>query len=128
MKFLSKSKDGGAESTVTAYWLIELKWLFSIALLRFDHGTRDAYHSHAFNSISFLLNGRLREELIDGQIIYHQSGLRPILTRRTTTHKVFGLTPRSWVLTFRGPWVSRWYEVLPQGPITLTHGRKPVAE
>ena len=42
MKFLSVSKDGGPDSTVTAYWLVEMKGLFSVALLRFDHGTMEA--------------------------------------------------------------------------------------
>lgn len=29
MKFLSKAKDGGAESTVTGYWLVEIKPLLN---------------------------------------------------------------------------------------------------
>jgi hypothetical protein len=33
MNFLNKTKDGGPESTVWAYWLIEIKSLFSVALL-----------------------------------------------------------------------------------------------
>lgn len=36
MKFLETTKGGGAESTVWAHWLIEIKSLFSIALLRFE--------------------------------------------------------------------------------------------
>lgn len=129
MKFLSVSKDGGPDSTVTAYWLVELKWLFSIALLRFDHGTRDVFHSHAFNSISWLISGALREDMFDGRSIYHPPGLWPITTKRTTVHRVFGLSPRSWALTFRGPWAKTWREELPDGnTVTLSNGRVAVED
>ena len=61
MKFLFKAKDGGPESKVTGYWLIESKRWFSIALLRFDEGSREAFHTHAFNAISWVLWGELLE-------------------------------------------------------------------
>jgi hypothetical protein len=51
MKFLSKCKDGGPESPVTAYVLVEIKSLFSVMLLHFS-GTREAFHSHAFNALT----------------------------------------------------------------------------
>lgn len=125
MKFLSKSKDGGPESTVTAYWLIEWKWLFSIALLRFDNGSRDAYHSHAFNCISWLLKGRLEEHelhLEPGLVRVYEPSIEPIITKRTTFHKVVSVG-RSWVLTFRGPWSKTWEERLPDRQVTLGSGR-----
>lgn len=133
MKFLEVSKDGGPESTVWAHWVIELKWLFSIVLLRFEHGTRDAYHSHAFNSVSWVLSGELEEDSkFDSTrnalpcTRYHVRSLKPVLTYRSTHHKVksFGTT---WVLSFRGPWSKTWVETLPDGSSkTMTHGRKEV--
>lgn len=39
MKLFSKSHDGGKDSGVTGYWLIESKSLFSIVLLRFSEGS-----------------------------------------------------------------------------------------
>lgn len=63
MKVLFKSKDGGLDSNVTGYWLVESKKLFSIVLLCFDRGSREAYHNHAFNSISWILSGRLNERI-----------------------------------------------------------------
>lgn len=53
MKLLFKRKDGGQQSTVTGYWLIEWKNVFSIVLLKFEKGTREAYHTHAFNAFSW---------------------------------------------------------------------------
>lgn len=131
MKFFSKSKDGGPASTVTAYWLCEIKWLFSVALLKFENGSREEYHSHAFNSSSWLLTGKLREEMLTdddipfaAQMIEHRPGLRRIRTLRETFHRVFS-EGTSWVLTFRGPWVPCWHEFDPRTNelSTLADGR-----
>lgn len=127
MKFFSVSKDGGDESTVWAYWLIELKKLFSIALLRFEDGSRDAYHTHAFTCISFVLSGCLIEYRRDGKVNKYYPGFSPVFTYRSTYHKVVS-NGRTWVLTFRGPWAKEWKEFRPgEGrEATLTHGRKEV--
>ena len=129
MKLFQKAKDGGPDSRVTGYWLIELKSLFSIVLLRFDDGSRDAYHSHAFTSVSWVLKGALLE-LLDrmpcGGFHYYERSPVPILTRRSTFHKVvsYGTT---WVLSFRGPWSDTWQEYTDKnGNVTLTHGRVAV--
>ncbi len=126
MKILSISKDGGPESNVTGYWLIEWKSLFSIALLKFTDGSREAYHSHAFNSISLLLSGLLREDIINNRYRYLH-GLRFILTKRETFHKVYSYGT-SWVLTFRGPWTKQWKEIKGNKEITLENGRLVVNE
>jgi hypothetical protein len=131
MRFFTYSKDGGPESKVGGYFLIEIKDLFTIVLLHFWPGSRDAYHTHAFNSVSWVLKGVLNErhfcgpEHFVGQ--FHYAGIRPILTRRDTFHRVVSIG-HSWVLTFRGPWVDTWKEYLPKLNkfVTLTHGRKIV--
>lgn len=128
MRFFDKAKDGGPQSTVTGWWLVEIKWLFSIALLKFDLGSRDAYHSHAFHSLNWILRGFLREDHVDGVSRFHDpSWWRPVLTLRSTFHRVFALRT-SWVLTIRGPWSRTWNEYLPKTGqcVTLTHGREIV--
>lgn len=134
MKFLETSKDGGPESHVWAHWLIEIKGLFSIALLRFENGSRDAYHSHAFNSVSWLLSGELREHHHPDSgsckgpngIFFelHWPSLWPVITKRSTYHMVCS-TGTSWVLTFRGPWSKTWKEFDQKTGklVELTHGR-----
>lgn len=129
-KFLHYGKDGGYESTVWGFWLVEIKSLFSIALLCFEDGSRDAYHSHAFNAVSWLLSGRLVEHFYPdysaGQLI-HDPSVAPIYTPRERTHKVYSVG-RSWVLTFRGPWADKWeeYRGASRQAVTLTHGRREV--
>jgi hypothetical protein len=113
MKLFKKMKDGGPESTVTGYWLIECKSLFSIVLLRFNGKSRPVYHQHAFNSISWLLDGVLKESFL-GKMTpkYYTTSFRPFITRRTDFHKVdsIGYDNPAWVLSFRGPRKETWQE------------------
>ena len=113
MKFLFKSKDGGPQSPVTGYWLVEIKSLFSIVLLHFGKGGREAFHSHAFNAVTLWLKGRVFEHIFNpvtkatetrgwqiGQLKY---------TPRAHMHRI--TTPDgAWALSLRGPWVMRWQE------------------
>lgn len=128
MKIFYNGKDGGPESTVTGYWLVELKPLFSIVLLKFEDGSREAYHNHAFHAMSWLIKGKLVEEFLadEGQPIL--PSWKPIFTSRRTFHRVRS-EGTSWVLSFRGPWRERWNEYLPgtEEFVVLTYGRKRVA-
>lgn len=133
MKFLEVSKDGGPDSSVWAYWLFEIKSLASVALLRFEGASRDAYHSHAFDCVSWVLRGELAEDVLDPEgdadLNRYPASLRPVVTRRETFHKVDSVRTDgpTWVLTFRGPWVDRWREwSAERGHETLTHGRRVV--
>jgi hypothetical protein len=137
MKFFKKMKDGGAESTVTGYWLIELKSLFSVVLLKFEGKSREAYHTHAFNCLNWLIKGRLVEKLLDKRILpnneeytlerYYQPSLKPFIIHRDDFHKVDSIGT-SWVISIRGPWFHLWREYLPNENRyrTLTHGRKEI--
>lgn len=114
MSLLHFGKDGGPKSTVTGYWFPEIKRLFSIALLKFENGSRDEFHSHAFNCISWVLKGKLREERLDeGWTCTHTPSLWPIVTKRSTFHRVFS-RGTTWVFTIRGPWGKTWMEYNPQ--------------
>lgn len=123
MKLLYHGTDGGKCSTVWGYWLVELKRLFSIVLLRFAPGSRDAHHSHAFNSVSWVLRGKLIERHLGGDVEIHVPSWRPIVTRRTTFHKVTSIGT-TWVFSLRGPWARTWQEHTDgEGTYTLASGR-----
>lgn len=129
-RLLCVTKDGGAESRVWAFWLFAWKALCSIVLLRFEDGSRDAYHSHAFHCISWVVSGVLLEEHRDGRVDVYWPSWRPILTRRDTFHRVtsFG---RTRVISLRGPWLDTWKDAprVAGGYVerTLTHGRQVIA-
>lgn len=131
MKLFFKGKDGGPESNVTGYWLIESKSTLSIVLLCFDKGSREAYHSHAFNALSWVLWGHLAE-FVHGEPYGHSHDLkpsfRPVYTPRERFHKVYGMADKTWVLSFRGPWARTWKEWFDKTRqyVTLAHGREVV--
>lgn len=127
MRIFYRGKDGGPESPVTGYWLIEIKSLFSIVLLRFNKGTREAFHSHAFNALTWYLFGDMTEQRIykNGYIVQkdYKFSLIPKITKRDNLHRVFA-RKTSWAISVRGPWSNTWQEYKDDKFITLTHGRK----
>lgn len=134
MKFFKKMKDGGPLSTVTGYWLAEIKSLFSVVLLKFEDGSRDAYHTHAFNSLNWVLKGEVVEERIfdeywERRYRRFRPSLKPIYTSRDNMHQVRS-RGTTWVLSLRGPWAKTWREYLPteRRMVTLTHGREEVTD
>lgn len=132
MKLLHYGKDGGQDSTVWGFWLVEWKRMFSIALLCFEDGSREAYHSHAFNSVSWVLKGELFENRLvtrGARLLHHfrsfGPSVRPVVTKRNNLHRVSSIG-RTWVLTFRGPWAKTWREFLPEQGlfVILASGRR----
>lgn len=103
MKFLTKCKDGGPESPVDAYVLVEIKGLFSIMLLKFNKGQREAFHTHA---LTWFLSRKMQEEKIGGEVHQYQRSLVPKVTRKDNNHRV----KDSWCFTLRGPWQDTWTE------------------
>lgn len=122
-----KKFDGGKDSGVTGYFLIEWKKFFSIGLLHFKEGSREAYHMHSFNAISWFIIGSVKEEHFDGTIKCFKPSIKPKYTSRECFHKVFAYTD-TWCFTIRGPWVDHWleYREKEKRMVLLTHGRKEV--
>jgi hypothetical protein len=125
MKIPSWSKDGGPDSPVDGFFLIEIKSLFSIVLLRFNEGCREAHHSHAFHALTWFIRGDLVEEDINGEYHVYERSIIPKVTRRSKNHRVIAWTD-SWCLSIRGPWKSTWTEDTDTHHTVLTHGRKIV--
>lgn len=123
MKLFRKSHDGGKDSGVTGYWLIEWKNVFSIVLLRFGVGSREAYHSHAFNALTWWLKGEVMEQFQDGSNSkFWRPSLKPKYTSRNNFHRVVAQKV-SWALSFRGPWSKTWQEEKNGEVYTLKQGR-----
>jgi hypothetical protein len=125
MKFFCWSKDGGPDSPVEAFFLFEIKSLCSIALLRFNEGGREAFHTHAFHAFTWFISGELVEQDIDGSYHIYRRSLIPKITRRSKNHRVVAYCD-SWCFTVRGPWASTWTEDDDTHHTVLTHGRKVV--
>lgn len=120
--FIGKRKDGGPESRVTG-WFIEWKAVATVCLLRFDGGSRAAYHSHAFHAVSWVLRGLLLEYVVWGGFNRYRPSVVPVFTARENMHQVVSVGT-SWVLSFRGPWSASWYEQVDGVLWQLFHGRR----
>ena len=110
MKLFHKSHDGGKNSGVTGYWLIEWKAGFSIVVLRFSKGTREAFHSHAFNALTWWLKGSVTEAFPNtAETIKWRPSIFPKFTPKHNIHKIIA-DDVSWAISFRGPWDRTWQE------------------
>lgn len=127
-RFFFKKHDGGPESGVRAYLLVEWKPFFSIGLLHFRNGSRKNYHSHAFNAISWFISGSVTEEHLKGDSKEFRASPIPKITKRDCFHRVISHGD-TWCVTLRGPWANTWQEYRPDTNtfVELTHGRKEVA-
>lgn len=124
MKFMRYGKDGGKDSKVWGFWFLEIKSLFSVVLLCFDEGSREAFHSHAFNAYTWFLTGSVDEHHITGEIITWTPSLVPKYTPRSCFHKVYP-KKRTYALSVRGPWNKTWMEFdsISKTTTTLSNGR-----
>jgi hypothetical protein len=99
-------------------------------------GSREAYHSHAFNAVSWVLKGQLTEhpiawtyypvrQFMELPVNIYRRCFRPVHTPRNMMHKVESAGD-TWVISFRGPWTKKWMEYLPEEHrfVTLTNGRE----
>ena len=127
MRFFQKAKDGGPNSPVDAFFLFEIKSFASIALLRFNEGCRESYHTHAFNAWTWFLAGDLEEENYGAPSRKYKRSFFPKLTKRDDNHRVKAYKT-SWCFTIRGPWKDTWTETKDGKEITLTHHRIIVKE
>lgn len=134
MRFLEQHSDGGEKSPVMGYWLIELKDWFSIVLLKFNPGTRENFHSHAFNAYTWFISGSVTEECLNLEnktTTFNEwyPSIFPKFTPKNNIHKVSTNNDiPTWALSFRGPWDKTWIEYNQENDeiIELTHGRKRV--
>lgn len=126
MKIISIAKDGGKYSNSTGLFIVEIKSLFSIVLLRFSGATREAFHSHAFNAWTFWLRGRVVERTLGGTRPWRAGEVK--YTPRGCVHKIEG-SGAAYALSFRGPWATKWFEFRDNATkrVTLTNGRKEIS-
>lgn len=101
--------------------------MFSLAVLKFNKGSRENFHTHAFHSLTWFISGDMEELDICGDSYKYKRNLLPKITKRTKNHKVIA-NKTSWCITIRGRWVDTWteYNSSKQKTIILTHGRKEI--
>lgn len=128
MKFLQWGTDGGKESGVNGFWLFEIKSLFSLVILFFNKGTRENYHSHAFNAYTFFIYGEIEEQILNSNTKIWKPSIYPKYTPKSRFHRVKALE-KTCCISFRGPWQKYWYEYSPKNNqyLLLTNKRKIIS-
>ena len=124
--FFKTSYDGGPNSGVSGFWLIEWKMVFSLVFLKFNKGTREAYHNHAFSALTFWIwGGPVTEHHIDGTKIDWYPSLFPKYTPKTCFHKIETHND-TYAFCIRGPWDETWkeYREIDDLFIKFGHGRE----
>ena len=121
------SYDGGINSGVNGFWLIEWKPCFSLVFLKFNKGTRENYHNHAFNAYTWFLWGNVTEHHKDGRKLKWYPSLWPKYTPKECFHKVEAHED-TYAFSIRGPCDIMWkeYNEEKDEEINLTHGREIV--
>jgi hypothetical protein len=127
MRFLQVRKDGGPKSGVTGFFVIEIKSLFSVVLLKFERDYREEFHSHAFNALTWWIYGSVIELHKDGRALGWRPSILPKWTPRSCFHKIIPMKT-AYAFSIRGPWSNKWYEYNPisKETTTLTNGREIV--
>jgi len=128
MFLFKKRKDGGKDSPVNAYFLVESKRFGSIAFLKFNKGGREVFHTHAFNALTWFIKGDLKEEDVNGNLYTYSKSFTPKLTPKDKNHRV-SATVDSWCFTLRGSWCDKWveYDRTKNQTTEFTHGRAIVS-
>lgn len=126
ISLFKKSHDGGKDSGVTGYWLIEWKSVFSIVILRFSTGSREAFHSHAFNALTWWVKGDVTEQFLDTiNTKQWKPSWLPKYTPKGCFHRVIA-NRTTWAISFRGPWADTWQEHKNGETYELSSGRQRV--
>jgi hypothetical protein len=123
------------EQNVSEITVLEWKKLFSIKLFNFHktYGKQDRFHTHSFNSVSFLFFGNYIEEIIqDGKIVaLNRNRSRFICIPKNEYHRITKSEGCRTIL-ITGPWSQFWKELRELGnsryqEVTQTYGRVDVS-
>lgn len=114
--------------------VFEHKRLFSIWIYEWeDVQDQMRYHTHAFNSIAFLLKGRYSQRRLtkDGTTVLDAiTSRKPRFLPRNYCHKIVGAEKGTKSIVFAGPWSPYWAEFFEDTDywVVYSWGRKKEAK
>lgn len=114
LTFFKKKQINNGQQNVTELTILEWKKLFSIKLFHFHKSTgcQDRFHTHSFNSISFLIKGNYVEEILRGDTVvpYNRNRSRFIYIPSNEYHRITR-SDGCRTLLITGPWEPEWKEL-----------------
>ena len=114
MIFFKKKRIELGKGHIVQYTIFEYKKLGGIWLYNWKTIEQNRFHTHAFSSYAFLLNGSYQEEVIldDGSKIYNSvnNKFRARHLPKDYCHKILEAEPNTWTIVFFGKWIKHWWE------------------
>lgn len=132
MVLFKKKRIELGDGHIIQYTLFEHKKIGGIWLYNWKTIKQNRFHTHAFNSIAFLLRGGYTEQVIrnTGVIEWNKVNqwLKPRFLPMNYTHRICEAEPNTWTIVFFGPWKKYWYEFFEDTKtwVKYTWGRKVV--
>lgn len=113
MIFFKKKRIELGDGHIIQYTIFESKYLGGIWLYNWKTIKQNRFHTHAFNSIAFLLSGNYLEEVItDGKIKTRlvNQWLKPRFLPKNYCHRILAASTNTWTIVFFGKWIPYWWE------------------
>jgi hypothetical protein len=114
MIFFKKKRIELGEGHIIQYTLFESKHFGGIWLYNWKTIQQNRFHTHAFDSYAFLLNGSYREEVITNdkwrEIRIVNQRFKPRFLPKNYCHRILTAEPNTWTIVFFGKWIPYWWE------------------
>lgn len=126
MKLFTKKKVALGDGHVTQYTILESKRFGGIWLYHWETVDQMRFHTHAFNSICFLLRGSYTEEVLDrdGAVTLRtvDQWMRPRYLPMGYCHRILEAKGSTWSIVFFGGWAKSWQEYFPSTDTWVRYG------
>lgn len=113
MIFLKKKRVELGDGHIIQYTLFESKYFGGVWLYNWKTIAQNRFHTHAFNSVAFLLSGRYTEEVIeDGKVVFKvvDQQFKPRFLPKNYCHRILKADSNTWTVVFFGKWIPYWWE------------------
>ncbi len=125
MIFFKKKRIELGDGHIVQYTIFENKHLGGIWLYNWKTIKQNRFHTHAFNSVAFLLSGKYAEEVIHAGKIETRivdQWLKPRFLPKNYCHRILFANPNTWTIVFFGKWIPHWWEFFKESNTWVKYG------
>ena len=125
MIFFKKKRIELGEGHIIQYTIFENKKFGGIWIYNWKTVKQNRYHTHAFASYAFLLNGSyIESQLINSKPIINRihKRFKPRYLPKDYTHKILMAEPNTWTIVFFGKWKDHWWEYFEDTKTWIQYG------
>ncbi len=125
MIWFKKKRIELGEGHIIQYTIFESKYFGGIWIYNWKTILQNRFHTHAFNSVAFLLSGAYTEEVIeDGKIRFNKvhQWLKPRFLPKNYCHRILKADPNTWTIVFFGKWIPYWWEYFGDSKVWVKYG------